>query len=379
MRGTLILLVAAVASVHAFPSYLTSRQDGSDDDGGDDNQGVLIVPPPVSNDTGLKAIPDAEHFFQAPGPNDQRGPCPGLNTMANHGYIPRNGIASFEDIVNGAREAFNMEHDLASALAAFGMLARGNAFIDRVSIGGQSPLIPPLPGNLDGPAVLGLATHGRFEGDVSMTRQDAAVGDNRNFQVDLYDSLLLTVGQFGSDSPITGNRSIVTLQVMQEFKFQRFVVDQVHNPELQYHIGRFLLSYGEAAFTLNFFANGTTQELSVPTMGSFFRNQTFPENWHRRSSPGSLDLIGTDATEILAAHPIVPGANDANGNFVADTLPASGTLCALYQNLGSDNLPVSLNNATGLLKTNVDTLLDAIFKPFSSGCTQLLPAGPVGV
>jgi len=43
---------------------------------------------------------------------------------------------------------------------------------------------------------------------------------------------------------------------MQEFKFQRFVVDQVHNPELQYHIGRFLLSYGEASFTLNFFANG---------------------------------------------------------------------------------------------------------------------------
>jgi len=99
-------------------------------------------------------------------------------------------------------------------------------------------------------------------------------------------------------------------------------------------------------------------------MGSFFRNQTFPENWHRRASPGALDLIGTDATEILAAHPIVPGANDANGNFVADTLPAGGTLCALYQNLGSDNLPVSLNNATGLLKTNVDTLLDAIFNLF---------------
>lgn len=50
-------MAAAVASVHAFPSYLTSRQDGGDDDGGDDNQGVMIVVPPVSNDTGLKAIP----------------------------------------------------------------------------------------------------------------------------------------------------------------------------------------------------------------------------------------------------------------------------------------------------------------------------------
>jgi hypothetical protein len=26
-------------------------------------------------------------------------------------------------------------------------------------------------------------------GDVSMTRQDAAIGDNRNFQVDLYDEV----------------------------------------------------------------------------------------------------------------------------------------------------------------------------------------------
>lgn len=23
----------------------------------------------------------------APGPNDSRGPCPGLNTLANHGYL----------------------------------------------------------------------------------------------------------------------------------------------------------------------------------------------------------------------------------------------------------------------------------------------------
>jgi hypothetical protein len=29
--------------------------------------------------------PDAAHPYQAPGPTDQRGPCPGLNTLANHG------------------------------------------------------------------------------------------------------------------------------------------------------------------------------------------------------------------------------------------------------------------------------------------------------
>lgn len=36
------------------------------------------------------------HAFLAPdfAAGDQRGPCPGLNALANHGYIPHNGIVS---------------------------------------------------------------------------------------------------------------------------------------------------------------------------------------------------------------------------------------------------------------------------------------------
>lgn len=32
------------------------------------------------------------HDFHPPGTTDKRGPCPGLNAAANHGFIPRNGI-----------------------------------------------------------------------------------------------------------------------------------------------------------------------------------------------------------------------------------------------------------------------------------------------
>jgi hypothetical protein len=36
-----------------------------------------------------------KHEFQPPNfdRGDQRGPCPGLNALANHGYLPRDGIA----------------------------------------------------------------------------------------------------------------------------------------------------------------------------------------------------------------------------------------------------------------------------------------------
>ena len=33
-----------------------------------------------------------EYAWVAPGPNDLRGPCPGLNALANHGYFPHSGV-----------------------------------------------------------------------------------------------------------------------------------------------------------------------------------------------------------------------------------------------------------------------------------------------
>lgn len=55
---------------------------------GDLLDGLLGSLPSLVN--GEQQIPDAAHPFQAPGPTDQRGPCPGLNTLANHGCESRN-------------------------------------------------------------------------------------------------------------------------------------------------------------------------------------------------------------------------------------------------------------------------------------------------
>jgi len=42
-------------------------------------------PPEPIKDTDIKLVNDAEHPYQDPRPGDIRGPCPGLNTLANHG------------------------------------------------------------------------------------------------------------------------------------------------------------------------------------------------------------------------------------------------------------------------------------------------------
>ena len=39
-----------------------------------------------------------------------RSPCPGVNALANHGYLPRNGLnISLEQFITGITEGFNFE------------------------------------------------------------------------------------------------------------------------------------------------------------------------------------------------------------------------------------------------------------------------------
>ena len=45
-----------------------------------------------------------KHAFQAPRSTDQRGPCPGLNALANHGYISRTGITSYAEVVTAINQ-----------------------------------------------------------------------------------------------------------------------------------------------------------------------------------------------------------------------------------------------------------------------------------
>ncbi|KAG6830338.1 hypothetical protein H0H87_008434 [Tephrocybe sp. NHM501043] len=337
-------------------------------------KGVRIVAPPKPSNTGILQIPDHAHPYIAPGSHDLRGPCPGLNTLANHGYLPRNGVASFAEIIDGTTKGFNMDYDLASGFAAFGILASGNAYLDKLSIGLDTPLIPPLPGKIDGPKTRGLGFHGRFEGDISMTRQDVAIGDNNRFQPELFDELLSFVARYGNDSTVTGPKSIVNEESLSLFRKKRFEESQANNPKLQYPTGRLFRSYGESGFALKFFANGTDDTLSVPTMTSFFRNERFPAHWYRSSSPGTLAAVGVHTNNILTLNPVPAGYKAPNGTYVLDTTTVDD--CFLYNNLAGDNVPGALLNTTGVLKENVDFLLNTINNLFS-GCPAAVPhAGP---
>lgn len=92
-----LLLFSLVNAALAFPGMLDARQSLpsnlplSSEEG---NSGPIPSLTFNAADQFVDVRPGTTHQFIAPGPNDKRGPCPGLNAAANHGFLPRNGIAT---------------------------------------------------------------------------------------------------------------------------------------------------------------------------------------------------------------------------------------------------------------------------------------------
>jgi hypothetical protein len=70
--------------------------------------------------------PEPGFEFQAPRPGDSRGPCPGLNTLANHGYLPRDGYVNMGQVIEATARGFNMGTDLSTVLTVFMILSGGD-------------------------------------------------------------------------------------------------------------------------------------------------------------------------------------------------------------------------------------------------------------
>ena len=78
--------------------------------------------------------------------------------------------------MSAANNEGSFTYPLSVFLSALGLLAGGDLVTGKYSIGGADARVP----NTIGPA-LGLDSHGVFEIDGSITRQDVHFGNNANF------------------------------------------------------------------------------------------------------------------------------------------------------------------------------------------------------
>jgi hypothetical protein len=114
--------------------------------------------------------------YQKPGPGDSRGPCPALNTLANHGYINRNGRdVSTPALAKALKQVFNF--DFATGLAVGGGVAAldrlpGPALLGAVAAG--APAVQTSAGPLAFGELAEMFAAGRSFFSASFARDDSA-------------------------------------------------------------------------------------------------------------------------------------------------------------------------------------------------------------
>ncbi|KAJ3830496.1 Cloroperoxidase [Lentinula raphanica] len=89
---------------------------------------------------------EGDHPYIRPTPQiDSRAPCPGLNTLANHGYIPRSGRnIPFVLLVRAIMEVYNVSLALALMLTIPGFLLYAQVRLNWKSIGSRGAWSVPV-------------------------------------------------------------------------------------------------------------------------------------------------------------------------------------------------------------------------------------------
>ncbi|KAF7966174.1 hypothetical protein HWV62_39750 [Athelia sp. TMB] len=328
-------------------------------------------PPPPNPDIASKLVNDRAHAFQHPRSTDIRGPCPGLNTLASHGYLPRNGIASPQEIVKAVQEGFNMANDMAILITWGAFLVDGNHLTNLVSIGhksaetGASPPAPAIVG--------GLNTHGVFEGDASTTRGDFFFGDNYSFNETLFDVFL------GKSKVYGGGK--YNASAAAEVRWARIQDSIARNPNFTFTTPRYFTAYAESAFPYRFFVDGrdASAALSPAAARDFFQGGRFPADFHRRKGSFGLADIGPDILGLLKAHPIQPGHNEGAGNYVLNPEDpgVSADICYLYTKHVNVTVPSLYPNPKGALRTALKENLETFYLAVNGhdACPQVFPYG----
>ena len=291
---------------------------------------IWLVGSVASSVDPINARPEPGYIFQAPKSTDSRGPCPGLNLLANYGYLPRDGYVNFGQVVEAAARGFNMAADLSSLLAVFAVLTDGDIVSESWYLGAG-------PGNVGG-----LNRHSTVEADISPNREDYynGCGDNHHLSSRLFVQNTL----YAINSPTKQyDLDVMGSQWAANSKFS-----QKNNPFLYFFPFPSIVSLGAFAFYPNFFSNGTYRAGGVanyesissiigakfnPLTGTFsYVPEKWPKNWYRRATPYGAVLAVTDIlTSIYPRNPVPM----AFGQLGTSNLSPQTILCDVYMGLNS--------------------------------------------
>ncbi|GME35481.1 hypothetical protein GTA08_BOTSDO05233 [Neofusicoccum parvum] len=375
----------------AFLNHLQARQDSL-------SEGNCGPVPCTTFDEAEQFVSvSGEYEFVAPSKTDLRGPCPGLNAAANHGYLPHSGVATIQQTIDGLGAAYGMSPDLALFLAAYAVVIDGDIGSLSWSIGGPFP--PTLINGVLGGDPQGISySHNNYEGDSSATRADAYLnnGDASTMIVSkfqqLYDTAVndrYTLDGFRGQYARTQQESIATNPYLFYAPFSALVVPAAYN------------------FVLNFMSNHSAEEpngyLDGNQLKQFFSvtgesgnfqytpgYERIPEEWYRRPSSNQYSLVSVVADLAIGfvrdPSTIKFGGNTGTPNsfvgvdvgdltggvYNADTLLEGNNLGCFFLQAAQAGLPDILNGVLSDLAPALDLLNSAVSPVLADlACPQL--------
>ncbi|KAL8370093.1 hypothetical protein RB595_000455 [Gaeumannomyces hyphopodioides] len=242
------LFLTAALSVEAYPSAAASSEE-------------------------LSVRADDDHSWKAPGPNDLRGPCPMVNTLANHGYLPRDGRKlNLINLIKGLDAGVNLDA-AATTLVGAVALTTGNL----------------LWFNLDD-----LNKHGIIEHDGSLSRNDVALGDNHSFNAAIWAT---TAARFPAGN---GTIDIATAAAARK---ARLAEAKAANPKFDLGLLGEQFSQIETALYLSVFGNTDTGDARSDWVKILFQEERLPlaEGWTRPANKITISGLSSLRNKINAA------------------------------------------------------------------------------
>ncbi|PQE08453.1 hypothetical protein CJF30_00005322 [Rutstroemia sp. NJR-2017a BBW] len=340
-----------------------------------------------------------DHAFVAPNfvAGDQRGPCPGLNAMANHGYLPHNGVGTITQFIQATYDVYGMGLDLGAFLAVYGAVYDGD--LTSWSIGG-----PPSASLLSSVGLLGTpqglsGSHNKYESDASPTRPDLyQYGNDYKLIMSQWENLYAQpLGPNGYD--------LTTLNPFRAKRFQQSIDNNKY-----FFNGPFsglLVQPAGYSFVYRFMGNKSAEYpegyLDGEVLKSFFSitgspgnfkwtegHEKIPDNWYKRAIGDEYGIVNFNLDVVTAALQY-PEFLDIGGNtgevgtftgvdvedltggvYNAQTLTqGDNAICLAYQ-FAQQAAPDLLKGLFSSITQPLSQLNDALGKVFATlSCPQL--------
>jgi hypothetical protein len=218
-------------------------------------------------------------------PDDHRGPCPALNTLANHGFLPRSGKYISKDILSKALlSVFNLSTDLTSAL-----------FVDAYN----HTVLHSAENTTQYIDLKELSKHNGVEHDASLTRYDYGDAGNENFTPQ--PALINQLKSFAADGALdlTSSTKARILRIKQEK-----ASDPTYSLESRFDDDGLIDS------VLIFRLLGTGKTLPVEWVDTWFLNERIPKGWQVPSSVYDFAKFGADMDIVRACNKLLLSGSD---------------------------------------------------------------------